>query len=110
MEWSPPDDQKLSKDDAGDSLDNNDNGEQSHGGSESISSTDGVPAHGDVQAAIPVAVAYHSKLKPQCTGIQMAYKKTGLKLVCGFSIFLFTIFTSLLWIDDRAQGSYLVPT
>ncbi|KAG6603492.1 Protein SINE1, partial [Cucurbita argyrosperma subsp. sororia] len=106
LEWSPPDDQKLSKD----SLDDNDNGEQSHGGSESISSIDGVPAHGDVQAAIPVAVACHSKLKPQCTGIEMACKKTGLKLVCGFSIFLFTIFTSLLWIDDRAQGSYLVPT
>lgn len=117
LEWSPPrsflnqngfpDDQKLSKEDEG-GLDN-DNGEQSQGSSESISSTDGVPNHGDVQA-IPAAVACQSKIKPQYSGIEMAYKKTALKLVCGFSFLLFTIFTSLLWIDDQDQGSYLVPT
>lgn len=115
LEWSPrsfhnqngfPDDQKLSKEDG---VLDNDNGGQSPGGSESVSSTDGVPVHGDVQA-IPVVVAHHSKIKTQYSGIEMAYKKTALKLVCGFSFLLFTIFTSLLWINDQDQGSYLVPT
>ncbi|XP_038883420.1 protein SINE1 [Benincasa hispida] len=116
LEWSPPrsflnqkfpDDQKPSKEDGG-GLDN-DKSEQSQGSSESISSSDGVPTHGDVEA-IPVAVACQSKIKPQYSGMEMAYKKTALKLVCGFSFLLFTIFTSLLWIDDHDQGSYLVPT
>lgn len=117
LEWSPPraflnrngsaDERKLSKEDE-DGLDI-DNGEQSQGSSESISSTDGVPTHVDVQA-MPVAVTCQSKIKPQYYGMEMAYKKTALKLVCGFSFLLFTIFTSLLWIDDHDQGSYLVPT
>lgn len=116
LEWSPrssfhnqngfPDDQKLSKEDVG-GLDIN--GEQSQGGSESVSSTDGIPAHTDIQAT-PVEVAYQSNMKTQCSGIEMAYKKTALKLVCGFSFLLFTVFTSFLLINDQDQGSYLVPT
>ncbi|XP_023517873.1 protein SINE1-like isoform X1 [Cucurbita pepo subsp. pepo] len=121
LEWSPrschnqngsPDDQKLSKDDSSSDNDNNndndndnDNDEQSPGGSESVSSTGGVPVQ-----AMPVVVAQHSKIKTQYSGIEMAYKKTALKLVCGFSFLLFTIFTSLLWINEQDQGTYLVPT
>lgn len=113
LDWSPrsfhnqngfPDDQKHSKEDGEDRCLDNNNGEQSPGGSESVSSTDGVPIH-----AISV-LAHHNKMKTQFIGIEKAYKKTALKLVCGFSFLLFTIFTSLLWIDEQDQGSYLVPT
>ncbi|KAG4912699.1 hypothetical protein JHK82_053288 [Glycine max] len=67
------------------------------GSSESVSSTDDIPADADKQM--------HTEVVPVNRNAKTTYK-----LVCGLSCVLLAVATPLLWINSQDEGHYLVPT
>lgn len=86
-------------------------GEQFLEGSESVSSTEDVPA----EQPEPNVQVTHEVIPGNTTdtrgvGMKKAGKKISFKLICGLIFSILAIFLSLLWIDTQDEGVYLVPT
>ena len=83
-------------------------GEQFQEGSESVSSTEDVPAEPSVQVSHEVTPG--NTTKTQGVGMKKAGKKISFKLITGLIFSRFANLVSLLWINTQDGGHYLVPT
>eukprot|EP00257_Ricinus_communis_P008154 XP_002525438.2 protein SINE1 [Ricinus communis] len=83
-------------------------GEQLQGTSESVSSTDDVPVHTDVQLSPEVLSGNKDDAPRFCS--RKDHRKNFYRLFGGLFFALLAIFSSLLWIDSQDNGGYLVPT
>ncbi|XVF31237.1 hypothetical protein REPUB_Repub16aG0128100 [Reevesia pubescens] len=83
-------------------------GEEFHGASESVSSTDDSPVDVDVQGsheAIPM-----NKTESQEFRNDKAQKKTAFKMFFGLFLVIVAVLTSLLWTEVQDESLYVVPT
>ena len=83
-------------------------GEQFQEGSESVSSTEDVPAEPSVQVSHEVTPG--NTTNTQGVGMKKAGKKISFKLITGLIFSRFANLVSLLWINTQDGGHYLVPT
>ncbi|KAI4348443.1 hypothetical protein L6164_009166 [Bauhinia variegata] len=78
-------------------------------GSESVSSTDGLPADPNMQ--VPPELVPANRKNTQNVSMGRAHKKTKFKLFCsGISFAILAMATPLLWINSQQEIHYLVPT
>lgn len=82
-------------------------GEQVQIGSESVSSTEDVPADVDVEVSHEMLTG--SKIEIPKSSIKKSYRRIAFKLVCSLFMLL-ALLASLLWIGDRDEGYNIVPT
>ena len=83
-------------------------GEQIQAGSESVSSTEDVPAEPSVQVSHEVTPG--NTTNTQGVVMKKTGKKISFKLITGLIFSIFSIWVSLLWTDTQDGGHYLVPT
>lgn len=81
--------------------------EQFQGTSESVSSTDDVPVHADVQVSPELVPA--NKTVGQRFCVEKGRRKFS-SILFVVIFFALIVFTSLMWIDSQDEGQHLVPT
>ncbi|KAI4350372.1 hypothetical protein L6164_004834 [Bauhinia variegata] len=82
---------------------------QFQGGSESVSSTDDLPADPDMQMSPEVVPENRKNTQVVC--MERAHHKTKFEVICGgFSFALLAMVAPLIWINSQQDGHYLVPT
>lgn len=81
---------------------------QYQGGSESVSSTDDLPA--DVDNQKPSEDVRESRKDPQIVRMEKPIQKTKRRFVCGLSFVILAMATPLIWLNSQEEAHFLVPT
>ena len=81
---------------------------QYQGGSESVSSTDDLPADADNQR--PSEEVRESRKDPQIVCAEKPLQKTKRRFVCGLSFVILAMATPLIWLNSQEEAHFLVPT
>lgn len=81
---------------------------QYQGESESVSSTDELPADADNQRLSEEV--RESRKDPQIVRVEKPIQTTKRRFVCGLSFVILAVATPLIWLNSQEEAHFLVPT